>query len=173
MHIHYKYKGVPCWIPMNLNAMSHTCVLCYCISCAWERHVFSYNIIFLFFFLAKNLVPIKWYNPSLQLHAMLVLQYCCDPCCDIVWHTYDCSNIWFYWIKKNKNLPFSCLDLHWTWSLFSLEWMIVKEKLKAQHFFSFCFFMVDCKRYFKSSYIVEKFFDILNAQWNFHGCHSL
>ncbi len=30
----------------------------------------------------------------------------------------------------------------------------MKEKLKAQQLFSFCFFKVDCKRCFKSSYIL-------------------
>jgi hypothetical protein len=135
-----------------LNAMYHTCTLYYCITCAWKKHVLGYNIIYCFV-LASNLIFNEWQKFSLQLCVMLVLQHCCKPCCDIVWHTYYCSGmVVLHW--KNTNVPFSCLYQHWTLSFFYLEWMIAKEELKVQQLFSFCFFMVDCKRSFKSSCIV-------------------
>ncbi len=91
--------------------------------------------------------------------------------CDILWHTYYCSCMAILrW--RSTNISFSCLDLHWTWSLFFFEWMFVEEELKVQQLFSFCLFMVNCKRSFKSSCIVWVLFNGPNVWWNLHGCHS-
>jgi hypothetical protein len=72
----------------------------------------------------------------------------------IFYDTHIIVHVWPFCIEEAQTSHFHVLTYIELGHFFFFEWMFLEEELKVQQLFSFCLFMVNCKRSFKSSCIV-------------------